>query len=54
MEEKLEDLGLTRNEARIYLFLLRNGETTTGKIIKNTSIITPTGTKTWFPKPEHS
>jgi sugar-specific transcriptional regulator TrmB len=34
----LEELGLTKNEALIYLFLLKAGETTTGKIIKETGI----------------
>src|SRR3989338_7565885 len=39
METKqLESLGLTRNEALIYLFLLKKGETTTGAIIKETGI----------------
>ncbi|MBM3234149.1 hypothetical protein FJZ19_03570 [Candidatus Pacearchaeota archaeon] len=39
METKeLEDLGLTRNEVIIYLFLLKKGETTTGPIIKETKI----------------
>jgi sugar-specific transcriptional regulator TrmB len=40
METKqLEELGLTRNEALIYVFLLKNGETTTGKVIKETQIV---------------
>jgi sugar-specific transcriptional regulator TrmB len=40
METKqLEELGLTKNEALIYLFLLKIGETTTGKIIKETQIV---------------
>lgn len=39
MKEKLVDLGLTNNEARIYLFLLKHGSTTTGAIIKNTNIV---------------
>ncbi|MFA5176424.1 MAG: helix-turn-helix domain-containing protein [Candidatus Nanoarchaeia archaeon] len=34
----LEELGLTKNEISIYLFLLKNGETTTGLIIKETGI----------------
>jgi sugar-specific transcriptional regulator TrmB len=34
----LEELGLTKNEALIYIFLLKSGETTTGKIIKETGI----------------
>jgi predicted transcriptional regulator len=39
METKeLEELGLTRNESLIYIFLLKTGETTTGKIIKETGI----------------
>lgn len=36
MERELKELGLTDNESKIYLFLLRNGETTTGAIIKET------------------
>ena len=40
METKqLEELGLTKNEAIIYVFLLKTGETTTGKIIKETQIV---------------
>ena len=39
METKqLEELGLTKNEASLYLFLLKIGETTTGKMIKETGI----------------
>jgi len=41
MEEtagKLAEFGLTENEAEIYVFLLKAGETTTGRIIKETSI----------------
>ena len=39
METKqLEELGLTKNESLIYLFLLKNGEITTGRIIKETGI----------------
>jgi len=38
MEEKLEELGLSRNEAKIFLFLLKNGECTSGPIIKETRI----------------
>jgi len=39
METKqLEEFGLTKNEASIYIFLLKTGETTTGKIIKETGI----------------
>ncbi len=37
--KQLEELGLTKNEALVYVFLLRNGETTTGKIIKDTQIV---------------
>jgi sugar-specific transcriptional regulator TrmB len=36
--KQLEELGLTKNEVIIYLFLLKNGELTTGKIIKETGI----------------
>lgn len=35
----LEDIGLSKNEALIYLFLLGKGETTTGAIIKETKIV---------------
>jgi sugar-specific transcriptional regulator TrmB len=38
MKEQLEELGLTKNESSIYLFLLKKGETTTGSIIKETRI----------------
>jgi len=38
MIEKLEQLGLTKNEAKIYLFLLKNPGITTGLIIKETGI----------------
>ncbi|MFH1505650.1 MAG: helix-turn-helix domain-containing protein [archaeon] len=38
MEAKLEELGLSRNESKIYLYLLKKGSTTTGSIIKNTQI----------------
>ncbi len=38
MEEKLINLGLSRNEATIYLFLLKNPHITTGPIIKETGI----------------
>ena len=34
----LQELGLTKNEVFIYLFLLKTGETTTGKIIKETGV----------------
>ena len=37
-EEKLEEIGLSRNEARIYLFLLKHGQSTTGPIIRETGI----------------
>lgn len=35
----LEEIGLSRNEIKIYLFLLRIGETTTGLIISETGIV---------------
>jgi len=41
MEEtikKLQEFGLTENESKIYLFLLKVGETTTGLIISETRI----------------
>lgn len=38
MQEELETLGLSSNEAKIYLFLLKHGEKTTGPIIKETGI----------------
>lgn len=39
METKvLEELGLSKNEVKIYLFLLKQGESTTGPIIKETGI----------------
>jgi HTH-type transcriptional regulator, sugar sensing transcriptional regulator len=38
MQKELESLGLSKNESKIYLFLLKNGSTTTGSIIKNTNI----------------
>lgn len=38
MEQELEGLGLSRNESKIYLFLLKKGSTTTGSIIKGTGI----------------
>ncbi|RJQ16980.1 TrmB family transcriptional regulator [Candidatus Woesearchaeota archaeon] len=38
MQAELESLGLTKNEAKIYLFLLKNGQRTTGPIIKETGI----------------
>ncbi len=36
--KQLEELGLSKNESLIYLFLLKKGETTTGSIIKETGI----------------
>ena len=38
MEKELEELGLSKNEAKTYLFLLKKGSTTTGSIIKETGI----------------
>jgi len=38
MIEQLEKLGLSRNEAKIYIYLLKHGERTTGPIIKETRI----------------
>ena len=38
MQKDLESLGLTRNESKIYLYLLRKGPTTTGSIIKQTEL----------------
>lgn len=38
MYEKLIELGLSKNEATIYLFLLKNPHITTGPIIKETKI----------------
>lgn len=38
MEINLEELGLSRNESKIYLYLLKNSERTTGPIIKETGI----------------
>ncbi len=37
-EKALEDIGLTKGEAKVYLTLLTLGETTTGKIIKEAQI----------------
>jgi len=37
-EAILGELGLSKNEAKIYLFLLKKGSTTTGAIIKETNI----------------
>jgi sugar-specific transcriptional regulator TrmB len=39
VQETLQDLGLSKNETKIYLFLLRYGSTTTGSIIKETNIV---------------
>ncbi|MBS3072588.1 hypothetical protein J4477_02015 [Candidatus Pacearchaeota archaeon] len=36
--KRLQEFGLTENESKIYIFLLEFGETTTGKIIKDTTI----------------
>jgi len=38
INKTLQELGLTSNEIKIYLFLLKFGETTTGSIIKETGI----------------
>ena len=38
MEDKLVELGLARNEAKIYLYILKKGTTTTGPVIKETGI----------------
>ncbi len=38
MEQELEKWGLSKNEAKIYLFLLRSSSVTTGPIIKETRI----------------
>lgn len=39
MDEKLlEDIGLTKGEIKVYLTLLKTGETTTGKIIEEAQI----------------
>ena len=40
VESILEEIGLTKNEIKIYLVLLELGSTTTGSIIKKTSIHT--------------
>ncbi len=37
-EQLLEDIGLTKGEIKVYLALLRLGETTTGKIIEEAQI----------------
>jgi sugar-specific transcriptional regulator TrmB len=36
--EKLRELGLSKNESLIYVYLLKKGDTTTGSIIKHTNI----------------
>ena len=38
MKQELENLGLSKNEASIYIFLLKKGENSTGPIIKETGI----------------
>ena len=38
IEQTLEELGLTKNEIKIYLFLLKTGEIRTGLIISETGI----------------
>jgi len=38
MDINLEELGLSKNECSIYLYLLKKGSTTTGAIIKETGI----------------
>lgn len=38
MHEELKELGLTENESKIYIYLLKNNNSTTGPIIKNTKI----------------
>ena len=38
MQKELQELGLTKNESLIYLFLLKNNGITTGSIIKETQI----------------
>jgi len=38
IEQTLEELGLTKNEIKIYIFLLKMGEITTGIIISETGI----------------
>ena len=40
IEKVLENIGLTKNEIRVYLVLLSLGETTTGAIIKKTGMHT--------------
>ncbi len=38
MQERLEGIGLTRNEAKVYLYLVDNGVSKAGKIAKGTQI----------------
>lgn len=38
MQKELENLGLSKNESNIYIYLLKKGSTTTGSIIKETEI----------------
>lgn len=38
MQTELEHFGLSKNESKIYLFLLKKGSTTTGPIIQETKI----------------
>ncbi len=38
-QKKLEELGLTKNESAIYIFLLKHPKITTGLIIKETGIV---------------
>jgi sugar-specific transcriptional regulator TrmB len=38
IQKKLEELGLTKNESAIYLFLLKHPKITTGLIIKETGV----------------
>jgi len=37
-EKILEGIGLTKGEVKVYLTLLKTGETTTGKIIDNSGL----------------
>ena len=38
MEKQLQDLGLTLNESKVYIYLLKKGKCSTGPIIKNVGI----------------
>ena len=38
MQKELEEFGLSKNEAKIYLYLLKHGEKSTGPIIRETGI----------------